>query len=164
MGIKYESKDKGFDEMNVHVETLNGRSVEVGAIGGEHAWLAGIHEYGCNIPVTEKMRGYLASKGLYLKKSTKTIHIPERAFLRTGYDTNKDEVLQKADALVPEVVEGDMDAQQFLDAIGLELSSKIKDYTRETKADSQFTIDQKGSSTPLSDTGELVNGITWRVD
>ena len=64
---------------------LNGRRVNVG-VYGEQAWLAGIHEYGCKIKVTDKMRAYLHSQGLHLKDSTEYITIPERAFLRNGYD------------------------------------------------------------------------------
>lgn len=44
--------------------------------------IAALHEYGCTIAVTPKMRGYLHSQGLHLKASTNFIHIPERSFLR----------------------------------------------------------------------------------
>ena len=42
---------------------------------GSDSPLAIIHEYGLVINVTDKMRKYLAAKGLYLKKSTKVLHI-----------------------------------------------------------------------------------------
>ena len=44
--------------------------------------IAAVHEYGCTIRVTDKMRGYLHSQGLHLKKTTQFIRIPERSFLR----------------------------------------------------------------------------------
>lgn len=44
--------------------------------------LGAIHEYGATIQVTEKMRNYLRSIGIYLKSETTTIVIPTRSFLR----------------------------------------------------------------------------------
>lgn len=44
--------------------------------------IAAVHEYGCTIRVTDKMRGYLHSQGLHLKQSTQFIRIPERSYLR----------------------------------------------------------------------------------
>ena len=116
---------------------------------GEHAWLASIHEFGCTINVTPKQRAYLFKKGL---KVGKTIKIPERAFLRGGFDENRDKVMQRAQQCVADVAAGKM------------LSSKIKDYARDlsSPANHPFTVEQKGSSNPLVDTGDMIGGITWR--
>lgn len=68
-------------------------SIKVGIIGSEasqqaegtdltNAELGTIHEFGCTITVTEKMRNYLHSQGLHLKKDTMTVVIPTRSFLR----------------------------------------------------------------------------------
>lgn len=68
-------------------------SIKVGIIGSEasqkaegtdltNAELGAIHEFGCTITVTEKMRKYLHSQGLHLKKDTTTVVIPTRSFLR----------------------------------------------------------------------------------
>lgn len=68
-------------------------SVRVGIIGEKasqihkgtdltNAELGAVHEFGCTINVTDKMRNYLHSQGLHLKNDTKTIQIPARAFLR----------------------------------------------------------------------------------
>lgn len=68
-------------------------SIKVGIIGKEaaqihkgtkltHAELGAIHEFGATITVTEKMRKYLHSQGLHLKKDTMTVVIPTRSFLR----------------------------------------------------------------------------------
>ena len=146
------------------IEALDGEGVEVGVFKGEHAWLASIHEYGCNIPVTPKMRKFLAAKGLHLKKSTSHIKIPERSFLRTGYDTNRDAVIRKAGLLIADVVAGNMSADGCLKGVGLELSSKIKDYATDLSSPGNhpFTMSEKGSSNPLVDTGNMIGGITWR--
>lgn len=68
-------------------------SIKVGIIGKEagqkhpdsdltNAELGAIHEFGCTITVTDKMRKYLHSQGLHLKKGTMTVVIPTRSFLR----------------------------------------------------------------------------------
>lgn len=69
-------------------------SIRVGIIGDKayqiyegsgltNAELGAVHEFGFKkINVTEKMRNYLHSQGLHLKKDTTTIEIPERSFLR----------------------------------------------------------------------------------
>ena len=164
MGAKIKTVKDNFPSMIKTIELLNGRKVEVGCFYGEHAWLASIHEYGCKIPVTPKMRAYLHSIGLHLKKSTTVITIPERSFLRAGYDEKKDEVLKKVEILVPDVVEGKMSVEQFCSMVGIMLSTQIKKYARDLKdpPNSSFTAGQKGSNNPLVDTGDMINGIGYR--
>ena len=68
-------------------------SIKVGIIGSKarekhpdsdltNAELGAIHEFGCTITVSDKMRRYLGSQGLHLKKNTVKIIIPTRSFLR----------------------------------------------------------------------------------
>jgi len=164
VGVKHKTIKNDFPSMKKQIELLDGEGVEVGVLQGESAWLASIHEYGCNIPVTEKMRKYLASQGLHLKKSTTTIKIPERSFLRSGYDDNRDAVMKKASLMLADVVSGQMSANAVFKGVGLELSSKIKDYARDldSPANHPFTVERKGSSNPLVSTGDMIGGITWR--
>ena len=86
MGVKWKTVKNEFPKMEQSIKSLSGKKVNVGVLGGEHAWLAGIHEYGCKIPVTPKMRAWFAYQGFPLKKSTTVITIPERSFLRAGFD------------------------------------------------------------------------------
>ena len=44
--------------------------------------IAAVHEFGCTIEVTPKMRAYLHYQGIHLKPDTTHIHIPARPFLR----------------------------------------------------------------------------------
>ena len=116
------------------------------------------------LPVTKKMRGYLASQGLYLKASTTHIRIPERSFLRTGHDTYADKVLKKAEMALGQVIGGKMDIDTWLDMFGQMMATKIKTYIRDLDSppNHPFTIEQKGSSNPLVDTGNLIESITWK--
>ena len=153
--------------MIASANTLNGKKINVGVLKGDLAWLASIHEYGCNIPVTDEMRAFLHSKGLHLKKSTQYIKIPERSFLRSGHDEHIDEVLKKSDRLLSLVVGGQMSEKEFLNEIGQSLASKIKEYAVElrTPENHPFTIEQKGSSNPLvGKESSMIEGISYEVE
>lgn len=164
MGFKHKTIINDFPNMLRQTRLVNGNSVEVGVLQGESKWLASIHEYGCDIPVTPKMRAYLHRQGLHLKASTTRIKIPERSFLRSGYDQNRDAVIKKASLMMADVVGGQMSVHSLCKGVGLELSSKIKDYARDLDSppNHPFTTEQKGSSNPLVDTGDMIGGITWR--
>ncbi|PNV62217.1 hypothetical protein C0033_08880 [Clostridium sp. chh4-2] len=164
MGVKWKNTKNLIPKMEKAAAQLNGRRVNVGVFG-EQAWLAGIHEYGCKIEVTDKMRAYLHSQGLHLKDSTKYITIPERAFLRNGYDQSKDGVVDNAEDILPSVLNGGMDTDAFLKMVGLILAAEIKDYAAslDSPPNHPFTVSRKGSSNPLVDTGDMIGSITYEV-
>lgn len=162
MSVKWHTTFNKLPEVTAAVESMNGKKVKVGALQGGHAWLAGIHEYGVNITVTPKMRAYLHRQGLHLKDSTTVIKIPERAFLRNGHDTNVDRIIEQTERAIGQVIAGKMSVDTMLDLYGQQMATAIKNYMRETQPNHPFTIEQKGSSTPLVDTGGLVESITWK--
>jgi len=162
--VKYKTKADGFPSMKRRLDVVNGTGVEVGVLKGEHAWLASIHEYGCDIPVTEKMRVFLHYQGLHLSSETTQISIPARPFLAPGYDKHRDEVLKKAGMMLADVAAGRMSAGALYSGVGIELSDKIKDYATAlaSPGNHPFTTDRKGSGNPLVDSGDMIGGITWR--
>lgn len=165
MKVKFKTIKSDFPKMEMAIKSMSGKNIEVGAIQGEHAWLASIHEYGCNIQVTDKMRGFLASQGLYLKKTTKVITIPERSFLRSSHDENADAVIRQSERALGQVVIGQMSLDQYMDMVGRDYVTMIKDYIVELSSppNHPFTVEQKGSSNPLVSTGGLVESISYRV-
>lgn len=166
MGVKWKTVKDEYPAMVKRIETLNSKTIEVGCIEGKHQWLAAIHEYGCNITVTPKMRAYLHYHGLHLSPKTTEIHIPERSFLRAGHDKEAETVLRKGSMAVGQVLGGYMSEEQLLDMIGQMLATKIKTYARDLSEppNHPYTVDQKGSSNPLVDTGGMIEGISWRVE
>lgn len=166
MGIKWTTKTNKFPEMKRNAAELNGKSVEVGVLGGgEESWLAGIHEYGCTITVTPKMRAYLHHHGLHLKASTMVIKIPERSFLRNGYDEKKEDVIASAEPVIGDVMSGAMSTNTFLEMVGETLASAIKEFAVDltSPANHPFTTERKGSSNPLVDSGAMIGAINFRV-
>lgn len=165
--MKHTTKFDRLTQMQVQLEGMKGRKVKVGALQGDHAWLAGIHEYGLDIEVTPKMRKFLHSQGLHLKESTTHIRIPERSFLRSGHDANIDRVMQQTHRAIRQVLAGKMSVDDLLDLCGEQLATAIKKYARDLSnpANHPYTIDQKGSSNPLvGKTGGMIESITWKKD
>lgn len=165
MKTKWDTKVNKFPEMERAAAELNGRKVYVGVFG-EQAWLAGIHEYGCKIKVTDRMRAYLHRQGLHLKASTQYITIPERAFLRNGYEQEKDGVVDRAEAIMCDVMSGHMPVDMFLNTVGGFLRDHIQEYATalDTPPNHPFTTNKKKSSNPLVDTGGMIDSISYRVE
>lgn len=163
---KWKTNFNYIPDMSVTAEMVGGRKVEVGALTGSNAWLANIHEYGCEIKVTPKMRAFLHRQGLHLKESTTVIKIPERSFLRNGHDENADRVIKQTERALGQVLAGKMSIDDMLDLYGQQMATAIKTYMRNLKdpANHPYTVDQKGSSNPLIDTGGLLESITWRKE
>ena len=199
-GIKIKTVKDKIPEMIKTFESLNGKKVQVGVFDGENAWLARIHEYGCDIrakkaqyltiPISPKSIGKKAGEfdDLFFVQAksgekflardvrkgkiellywlTKSVKIPERSFLRAGFDENVKEINKYSDILLKKVATGEMSEREYLDNIGQRLSSKIKTFARNlnSPANSRVTKENKGSSNPLVDTGQMIRGITWKVD
>lgn len=165
MAVKVSTKNK-IPLLEKEFSLLNGKKVQVGVLGGgENTWLAGIHEYGCTIKVTDKMRKWLAANGLHLKSTTKAIHIPERSFLRAGYDENIKNVLKSVDRLIKSVGNG-MPVDSFCETIGELLADEIKNYANElsTPPKHPFTLKLHPDKTKLLvQSGDMINSITYRV-
>lgn len=111
------------------------------------------------------MRAYLHHQGLHLKPSTTVIKIPERSFLRSGHDQHGKEVLAQSERALGQVVNGKMSIDQYMDMVGRDYVTMIKDFIVEldTPANHPYTVDQKGSDNPLINTGGLVESISYRV-
>ncbi|MEO4053378.1 hypothetical protein AAFN87_08050 [Solibacillus sp. CAU 1738] len=138
-------------QIRSNVKALSHLAVEVGVFGSDdafYAMIAGVHEYGITI-----------------RKEKGSIVIPERSFLRSTFDEKQSVWLEFVRKRIPSLVDGQMDARQLLELLGTKMVSdiqkKIKDLDDPPNAPS--TIAQKGSSSPLIDTGGLRKRITYKV-
>lgn len=167
MKVKWKTKTNKIPAIKTSLKGMNDRAVIVGALEGDHKWLAGIHEYGCNIPVTPKMRAFLHSQGLHLKQSTTVIKIPERSFLRATHDKEADRILTQTERAISLVLSGEMSVDDMIELYGQQFVSAIKRYMRDLSEPENhpFTVDQKGSANPLvGTTGHLIESITWKEE
>ena len=74
--------DKGDLVGSVTYQVIDSNNVFIGVKKGKEVNIAAVHEFGCTIAVTPKMRAYLHHQGVHLRASTQYIHIPPRPFLR----------------------------------------------------------------------------------
>ena len=74
--------DKGDLVGSVTYQVIDGEKIFIGVKKGKEVNIAAVHEFGCTIPVTPKMRAYLHYQGIHLRASTQFINIPPRPFLR----------------------------------------------------------------------------------
>jgi hypothetical protein len=99
-----------------------------------------------------------------------TSKIPERSFLRAGFDANQSRIEQICEMALDEVLEGVDGSSQFdvasmYDQIGLQVADIIREYLTDLRSppNAPSTIKLKGSSNPLIDTGHLRSSIVWKV-
>lgn len=166
MAVKFKTVVDLTKDIAKAANGINGKNVNVGVLTGEHQWLAGIHEYGCIIPVTPKMRAYLHRIGVHLKKSTTKIVIPERSFLRAGYDQNLDAITRKASRLLGDVMGGTMSEEDFFEIFGTEFREAIKEYAIELSdpPKQDWPTRDPAKNNPLAMSGDMIGGIEYEVE
>lgn len=200
MGVKWKTTRDLLPEMQKTAKLIASKKVEVGVFDGDYAWLAGIHEYGCDItpkkaqyltvPVSHKSAGKRASEfsdlwtlrsdsgELFLCRNTgkdsfeilywltKSVHIPERSFLRAGHDKEADRVLEQTSRAVGLVLSGKMSIDELYNECGKQMSTAIKEYATNLRnpPNSWATKETKGDDNPLVDSGGMIEHITWRVE
>lgn len=143
------------------------KEIKVGVFdSGELGMIAAVHEFGTQIEVTPKMRGWFGANGYPLKASTTHINIPERSFIRGGFDEHIGKTIDKIETMLPHVMALAMDSDMFLDAIGMDLASHIKKYMNELDSppNADMTVQRKGSSNPLISSGRLRNSIKHKIE
>jgi len=93
------------------------------------------------------------------------VTIPERSFLRSGFDENVDKITRKIGRMMNDVLRFGVSPDEFLEAIGLEFAGLIQKKLRGIKSPPNHysTTLTKGSSNPLIDTGRLVGAIRHKV-
>lgn len=166
MGVRIIRDKNRIPQILAKLDRLHGTTIKAGVLGqGQTQYIAGIQEFGVSIAVTAKMRAYLASQGLFLKKSTTYIHIPERSFIRAGWDENENDVLDKSEEFLKDAFVLNISAQSIMDAMGQEARDVLKDYARDLRdpANHPFTIRQKASSNPLVDSGNMIHSIDYEI-
>jgi hypothetical protein len=92
--------------------------------------------------------------------------IPERSFIRRTFDEQKSRLEKLIGSLAARVIKGSLTEAQALELLGQWAAAEIKKTI--TTHDippplAQETIDRKGSSKPLVDTGQLVGSISYSV-
>jgi hypothetical protein len=138
------------DAIRKSVAAASGNFVKVGVPSGKNekdgtpiAMIAAVHEFG-----------------------SVTRGIPERSFLRAGIRENQADFVRLNRVNLAKVAAGRMHVRDALGQLGAMAAGKVQ--TKIT--DGPFeplkaaTINRKGSSKPLINTGNMRQAITWKVD
>lgn len=147
---------------------LLSNQINIGIFGEEDSeilMIANVNEFGCEITVTPKMRAYLHSQGLHLKASTTEIKIPERSFIRSGFDDKEKDIHSRAIKLLKKVLLMELDTDTYFDILGQYIVGQLQEYLTaiDNPENHPFTIGRKESSNPLISTGRMRDSITFKV-
>ena len=150
--------DSGMKEFADRVKKLRG-SVDIGVFGerdSEQVIIAGANEFG-----TDRAG-----------KNHKT-KIPQRSFLRSTLDEEKQNARKAVDAAKVEIVTGRIDKKTFLSRLGLWFENKVKakilaggtPFIENAPSTAQAKIERgREWPQPLNDEGRLRQSITHRVN
>lgn len=133
------------DKLRVRVGVLASKGANTAANGDiTLVELAAIHEFG-----------------------SPAANIPERSFIRSTFQIRRFNALQTICAtLLKAVTNGTMDVRKALNILGQWGANEVKNTITEIDISpplAQSTIDAKGSSKPLIDTGRMMNAISSEV-
>lgn len=92
--------------------------------------------------------------------------IPERPFMRNAIRNNTSAYRSAMKTSASKILRGETAIRTVLSKLGIkaqgDIQGEITAFT--TPANSQVTIDLKGSSHPLIDTGSMRGAVTWKID
>jgi hypothetical protein len=149
-GAKIRDTDRGYKKRMKVLEKFQGASISVGVHENDGA---GAHSEGVSV----------ADVGAFHEFGTDDI--PERSFVRGWFDEQGPENDRLIASAAKRVATGKAEIQQALDQVGAVMAgnmvARIRSGIAPELADS--TVSKKGSSTPLIDSGQLTQAITWKA-
>lgn len=134
-----------------------------------HSIIIGIMDDGKKHPESDDITMLELAKvhefGATIQQENRTIKIPERSFIRTGYDENKKDILKDANKLVDDIIAQKTTAKPAMEALGQVIVTKLQKHLTNLKEppNAPSTIKQKGSSNPLIDESHLRQAITYKI-
>jgi hypothetical protein len=107
--------------------------------------------------------GDILSRGIYNEFGTDKI--PERSFIRAGFDTEKNNISNDMIKIAERIISGQMKVKTGLNLLGDSTKGRIQEFAIDLRdpPNAQSTIDAKGSSNPLVDTGQMIGSIDYKV-
>lgn len=117
---------------------------------------AGVYEDGLTIATIAAVNNFGSADG----------HIPARPFLEPAITKGAPQHQRLAEVMIPKVLSGSMAMTALLEQMGNLAEGHVKQEITDldTPPNAQSTIDRKGSSSPLIDTGALRQSIRYVID
>lgn len=166
MPVVDESKVGDLLQTLREMESMYVRVGILSSTDGEILMIANVHEFGVDIKVTPKMKGFFRHNfGINLK--TDVIKIPERSYIRSSYDKKGDEIGKTGEELLEMVLNGNLSARQFYEFLGQTAEDTIRDYLVnevDSPPNAPLTVELKGSSNPLvGKSHQLSSSIKYEI-
>lgn len=146
---KVIDKDRGWNAIKGRMEFTKAKNHVAVGIQGEDALAS--HGESTNVEIGTKHEFGMG--------------VPERSFVRATIDANLNAYRRLARTLGTRMVDGGVNRSRALGLLGQKAEADIKNRIR-ARIDpplAPVTIDRKGSSVPLIDTGQMINAITSEV-
>ena len=107
----------------------------------------------------------IAQYAAWNEYGTKDGRIPARPFIRNWIDNNREKIEKTQARLFKQVCEGKISAEEAVAKLGQFAQDGIKRYiiTGNFTPNAESTVQRKGSSRPLIDTGVMRNSIRYQV-
>ena len=146
--------DKGYKKIIQSIKDLGVNGINVGITSDK------INKEGVSIA----QYAYWNEVGVE-SKDGKGWKIPLRPFMRGWADSNKENIKQTMQSVAQAVSSGKIEAETAVERIGQYCQDGIKSYIRrgDFTPNSPATIEKKGSSRPLIDTGTMRNSIRYEI-
>lgn len=162
MVVKIKQRGIDLGAMIERAEKINGRRVIVGPKGERNRRIAKVQEYGAtNVPVGGEF-------GEFWRKRTgrSTINIPERSFIRNGWDSNEGAIMPVVELVAKQYARGAISEDTLFSSVGNTVANAIKDYMRTLNdpPNSPLVVEFKGFNDPLIHTGELLRSVDYDVE
>lgn len=93
--------------------------------------------------------------------------VPRRSWLRDWFEEHKQEIEEDLRKITRGVLLGKITKERGLEILGVKYQGQIQKRISDGEIEpplAQRTIDAKGSSTPLIDTGQLRSAISWKLE
>jgi hypothetical protein len=117
-------------------------------------------------PEKQDSEASLLQIAVYHEFGAPRANIPARSFIRAGVDELRTEIVNAQGALARQIAALKIDGRTAMERLGARVVGLLK--ARMSRGIEppllQATIDAKGSSKPLIDTGQLRSAITWIVE
>jgi hypothetical protein len=91
--------------------------------------------------------------------------IPERSFIRAGYDNEKNNIEEDVKKLIEKVIAREITTTVAMNLIGSTTAGRIQEFAVDLRdpPNAPLTVALKGSSNPLVDTGQMIGAIDYKV-
>jgi len=92
-----------------------------------------------------------------------TERIPERSFIRSTIEENSNSYKASMRRIVKKIINGESDGYKMMGRLGMKIKGQVQEkiVSIQEPPNAESTIKRKKSSSPLVDSGQLVQSITW---